>query len=258
MSRVWRHATALPLAALVVLLLVWWVGHSSTRFIPSPVDVLWATPGFLRQPDLLKNLLATISRVYIGLGIAVFAALVTVLLMSWSKRVERVLQVYVFVTLSIPSIAAALFSLMIFGISSWGVYTAVAVITFPFITIGIRDGAASVDPHMLEMAQVYRFGLWRRFRHITIPYMEPYLLAALRNANALAWKVAIIAEVFMSVNGIGAQFMRSFDFFNLEEVIFWLGIFLVCVFIVEYGILRQVERRLFRWRQSGPTRTVAG
>lgn len=245
-----RGNLLLPVAAFAVLLAVWWIGHGATKFLPSPIEVVRSFPKFITQADLLSNVIATFRRVVVGLAIATVLAVTTVVLMASSPRVARVLQVYVFVTLSIPSIAAALFALMIFGFSDVGVYSAIAVITYPFITIGIRDGVASVDKSLLELADVYRFGFWRRLRHITIPNLEPSLFAALRNAHALAWKVAIISEVFSARNGIGGQFMRAFDFFNLDVVILWLAVFLASVFVVEYGILRQIERRLFRWRQT--------
>lgn len=243
-----RGDSLLPIAAFVLLMVMWWIAYGATKFLPSPVSVVRSLPTFLTQEGFLGNVFVTLRHVLVSLAISTLLAVISVTLMASSVRVSRVIQVYIFAAFSIPSLAAAIFGLMIFGLSEVGVYFGVSVIIYPFITVGIRDGVANVDTAMLELADVYRFGLWRRLRHVIIPTMEPYLMAALRNAHALAWKVVIIAEVFSTGNGIGGQFSRAFDYFQLNEVIFWLGVFLVCVFIVEYGVLRVVERRLFRWR----------
>lgn len=258
LSRLLTANAWLPLWALIGLLVAWQLGNELTRFIPAPVDVFLRLPEFLRQDDLLSNIASSVQRVLVGMAIALVAGTATAVLMVTNRRVEQVLETYVYLALGTPSVAAVLFALMAFGLSDTGVYVAVAVITYPFITIGIKDGARSVDRTLLDMCAVYRVGFLERQRQVLIPHIAPYLLASVRNAHALAWKVAIVGEVFLARDGIGGEFERAFDSFDLEEVILWLGVFLSVLFLIEYGVIRLLERRIYRWRPPQLAPTVRG
>lgn len=236
------------------LIALWLVARQLTDTVPAPGDVIAGIPEFWREQDVVASVLASFSRVAIGLGIALVGAVFTVVAMLANERLRMMLETYVFIGLAIPSAAIALFSLMVFGLSEVGVWVAVAVIAYPFITVGIRDGALTIDRGLFEMADVYKFNWIARLRHVILPHIAPYLLASTRNAHALAWKVAIIAEVFMSRNGVGGRFSVSFDNFNLEQTMLWLAILLITLFTIEYGVLAVIERRISRWR---PVRIAA-
>lgn len=247
-----RRETVLSALSPLGLLALWLVVLQVTDAVPSPLDVARSAPDFWRSEDVIGSLAASALRVAVGLALALAGSVLTVVAMLASRRLRVVLDTYVFIGLALPSAAVALFALMVFGLSEIGVYVAVAVIAYPLVTIGIRDGALTIDRGLFEMADVYRLRWWARFRHVVLPHIAPYLLASTRNAHALAWKVAIIAEVFMSRNGVGGQFSRSFDSFNLEDTLLWLGVLLLALFVIEYAVLAVIERRIARWRPTRP------
>lgn len=238
----------LPWGSLALLLLIWAVGYRYTRFIPPPSEVLAAVPEFVANEDIVANLLASLGRVVVGLSIALVLGTLAALAMAASPRWEAFLGTYVVIGFGIPGLAAALFALMIFGLSNVGVYAAVAVVTFPFVTTSLRAGAGSIDRQLVEMAHAYNYGFWRRHRHITVPTIAPDFVSTARNMHALAWKVAIIAEVFLARDGLGAEFKKAFDLFALEPVVLWLVVFLLTLFGIEYGLLRPLDRFVHRWR----------
>lgn len=241
----------LPVLAFVLVLAIWWFGYTATRFVPSPLEVLDSVPHFIETADIWSNTVASFRRVLIGLAIAFVIGIATALLMVARPAWSHFLETYVIIAFGIPSLAAALFTLMIFGLSERGVYAAVAVITYPFITVAIRSGAQQVDPKLKQMAQVYGLTFVQRQRHIVFPTIAPYFYAAVRNMHALGWKIAIVAEVFVARDGIGGRFSTAFANFNLEDVILWLGVFLIVLFGVEYLVLKPIERRIYRWRPTG-------
>ena len=102
-----------------------------------------------------------------------------------------------------PSAIAAILALAIFKGSEIGYVLVVALITFPYMAVELRDGLASADRELDEMARVYRFGLIAQVRHVGAPFIAPYIFAALRNSHALAWKVIVVAEIFGNGPGDG-------------------------------------------------------
>lgn len=241
---------ALLLAGLGILFLGWVIGHRYTAYLPPPSEVLANAKDLLSTPGTYGHIWDSLRRLLFGLGGGFIAAFAVALLMRSNTWLRRFFEPYVFVTLTIPSLAVALFALMIFGLSEIGVYVSVAIIVFPFVVVSLNDGFANLDANLSDMSRVYRFNWWQRVRHVALPEMSPYLFSALRNSHALAWKIVVIAEVFSQQTGIGSQYKRSYDYFQLSELVVWVVFFLVVVFSVEFGIFRPWERRVFRWRTA--------
>jgi NitT/TauT family transport system permease protein len=240
----------LLLAGILVLFVAWSVGHRYSRYLPSPSTVWTDSVHLLMAPGTYSHIVDSLRRLLIGLGGGFIAAFIVSLLMRTGPWLRRFFEPYVFVTLTIPSLAVALFALMIFGLSEVGVYVSVGVIVFPFVVVSLNEGFANLDASLTDMAKVYRFGWWQRVRQVALPEMSPYLFSALRNSHALAWKIVVITEVFSQQTGIGSQYKRSYDYFQLSELVVWVLFFLIAVFAVEFGVFRPWEKRVFRWRDA--------
>jgi NitT/TauT family transport system permease protein len=122
---------------------VW--GYRYTEYLPAP-SAVWTEAGeLLALPDTYFNVWVSLRRLAIGLGLGYLAAFFVTMAMRVSKWWEAFFSLYVFVTLTVPSLAMALFSLMIFGLSETGVYFAVGVVVFPFVVIGLNNGFKTLD-----------------------------------------------------------------------------------------------------------------
>lgn len=240
---------AWSLVAVALLVPAWWLAHRSTTFIADPLVVLQALPAFLLKPQTWSNIGITVVRVVAGLSAGIVAGTVAAFLMHRSRFAAAMLSVYVTAALRTPSAIAAILALALFRGSELGYIGVVALITFPFMAIGLVDGLKSADRDLDEMARIYHFGPWRHVRHVLAPYIAPFIFAALRNAHALAWKVIVVAEIFGAAKeGFGARFENAWNYMLMVEVHLWLLVFMAVVLSVEYGVLRVAERRVFRWR----------
>jgi NitT/TauT family transport system permease protein len=238
---------ALGLLSFVAL---WVLGSATTTFVPSLGEVASALPEFLTEEDIYADIVPSVIRVLGGLAIAVFVGFWAALTMArggfWGMVVGR----YVDLALGVPSTIAALLALFIFKRSEVGVYMVVAFACFPFVALTLRQGFLSVDRRLDDMARVYRFGGWAQIRHVSIPHLVPFALASVRNEYAHAWRVVVLAELFAVNSGIGWRFAQAFDRFLLIEVALWLLTFMTLLLGTEYGVLRPLERRVLRWRES--------
>jgi NitT/TauT family transport system permease protein len=257
-DRDWRKLSyrALSLWALLLILLVWWLGSERTRFMPPTGEVLEAVPAFVTQPSTYHDILITLRRVVGALAAAMLTGFLAAYFVARKGFVGGVISTYVNLALGVPSTIAALLALFIFRRSEIGVYVVVAVITFPFIVITLLGGLRAADRRLDEMSQVYRLNTWSHIRHVALPHLVPYALAALRNENAHAWRVVVLAEVFAVSSGMGARFTRAFDRFRLVDVILWLLAFMIILLSTEYVVLRPIERYALRWRESSRTEGV--
>lgn len=236
-------------AALLLLIPAWVLAASTTTFIEHPMVVMRELPHFLADPDTWSNIGITLARVAAGLFIGVVAGFVAAFVMTRSRFMGDVLGYYVTAALRTPSAIAAILALAIFKGSEAGYALVVAFITFPYMAVGLRDGLANADRDLDEMSQVYRLSPLNQIRHVWAPFVAPFIFAALRNAHALAWKVIVVAEIFGAAKtGFGAKFEHAWSYMLMTEVHLWLLVFMVIVLFAEYGVIRQAEKFVFRWR----------
>jgi NitT/TauT family transport system permease protein len=231
-----------------VTLLAWAMFWDKTDWLSSPAETWDFFVKTIKTPTTYSNLAATALRLIIGLFLGYIGGLAAAFLMHKSQWWERFTRPYVFIALSTPGLAFCLISLMVFGLSDFGVVMAAAGTVFPFVAISLLAGLNSIDAHLTEMTEVFRFSWFDRIWHQALPEMAPHLFAAFRNVHALAWKIVVLSELFSTQNGIGYQYKQAFAFFSTKRLIVWAFFFIIMVMVVEYGILRPLERLMFRWR----------
>lgn len=252
-------AQTLSLLALSMLLLgvVWQLGYSRTVFLPSPADTWAEVRELLGEGSTYGEVGASLARLLIGLAIGTILGLIAGLAGAVSERGAGVVRTYVQITFAIPSLMAAFLALVVFGISSVGVVATVVVLVFPFVTTPVLDGLKSLDRSLGDMARVYRFSRSQHIRHVVMPHIAPYLLSGVRNAHSIGWKVLIVAEIFSVRSGIGYEFHRASDQFLMAQVLAWLAFMLIVIGAIEFLVLRPLENRSLRWRDSSTRRSSA-
>ena len=234
-----------------ILLAIWFVVHPLTRFLPSPAEVWEEGLDLIARSETYRNIFRSLRRLVIGLSAGYVLAFLVALVGRASPWWQRFFSLPVYVTITTPSLAFALFSLTVFGLTDISVYVSVAAVIFPFVVVSLHEGFASLDGRLSDMSRVYRLSKVQHLRHVSIPEMAPFLFAALRNAYALAWKIVVVTEVFSAQQvGIGAEYNRAYDFFALDTLVVWVVFFLIVVFGVEFAVFRPLERRVFRWRRT--------
>ena len=110
---------------------------------------------------------------------------------------------------SFPSIGWAILAVIWFGTSDFSViFVQVAILT-PFCLVNISEGLKELDLELLEMGRSFTRNRLKVFVRITIPLLMPYVVAALRIAYGVGWKIALVSELFGAESGIGYQMLRA-------------------------------------------------
>lgn len=227
---------------------LWWYGSQTNEFVPALGEVARAIPDFVTEEGIWADIWPSLVRVVGGLGVALLLGAAAAHLMARDRFWGQVAARYVDLTIGLPSTVVALLALFMFKRSETGVYMVVALACFPFFALTLKQGFASSDRRLGDMARVYRFGGLARLRHVLIPHLVPYTLASVRNEYAHAWRVVVLAEIFAVNSGVGWRFAQAFDRFQLLDVSLWLLTFMVILLGTEYLVLRPIERLALRWR----------
>ena len=201
---------------------------------------------------LLRGAAYTFARVQ---GSLLLGALWTVPLgvaIGLSPRLARFAQPLVQIAASVP--ATALFPVILLALLRFGGGMGVASIVLMllgtqwYILFNVIAGAIAIPSDLREVAQVFRFGSWNRWRLLILPAIFPYLVTGLLTASGGAWNASIIAEYFhfrggtLRTVGLGSIISSATDAGRMDVLL--AATMLMAVIVVTMN--RLVWRRLYR------------
>ena len=128
---------------------------------------------------------------------------------------------------TVPVISVILIAL--FWLKSGSVPLFVSVLmTFPVMFTAIRSGFLQNDSSLMQMAQVYNFTKFQKFRYIQLPNLVPFFLNGLVSVFGLTWKVVAAGEV-LSVPEYGIGSVLQLNQVHLESAsVFAVTLIFVC------------------------------
>jgi NitT/TauT family transport system permease protein len=135
-----------------------------------------------------------------------------------------------------------------FGLTEIAAIAAVALNKIPTVIVTVREGARALDPDYLDVARVYRFGRWRTLRHVIVPQLTPYLVAAARSGLSLIWKIVLVVELLGRSDGVGFQLGLFFQLFDVKMILAYTLAFVVVIQVLEFAVMQPLERYASRWR----------
>ena len=249
----WGTRLRAKLSAGFAILLVWQVGVSlfAANFVAKPVGVVRALPGVLAEAAFQQAVWSTLSAVFQGLTIALIAGTMVGVAMGRVRVLDRMLNIYVNGLYTMPMIALLPLLTIWFG---YGLDARLATIIFAAffsIVINARDGARSVPPEYLEVCRAYRAPARFVWFDITVFSSLPYLIAGFRLAAGRALVGAVIAEFFVSIEGVGMYVLSHARSFKHNEAV--VGVFALALFGLAFELtMIWVMRRYFPWyRREG-------
>jgi ABC-type nitrate/sulfonate/bicarbonate transport system permease component len=72
-----------------------------------------------------------------------------------------------------------------------------------YILFNVIAGAMAVPTDLKEVARIFCFTTWDRWRFLVLPAIFPYLITDMITASGGAWNASIVAEYFHFQGGIG-------------------------------------------------------
>lgn len=227
-------AKVLGNGSLLMLVVLWEVLSRSgwNQVIPGPVQVSRSLFIVLQEKAFLFDVAASCVRVVCSLAAALLIGGLLALLPFWFPPSKAIVHETIkpFFN-SFPAIAWALLASIWFGVSNFTTVFVQTAILIPFCLVNISEGVRLLDRDLLEMGRSFTTKRGRVFVSITLPLLLPYIVSALRSAYGVAWKIALVAELFGARSGLGFAMLRA------ESISDMTGVFAICLVIVFMGIV---------------------
>jgi NitT/TauT family transport system permease protein len=202
--------------------------------------------------ELLRSAGITFLRVNLALLIGAVWTIPVGVAIGFSLRLSRLLQPLAQLAASIP--ATALFPVILLGLIRLrgGVEIAAMLLmllgTQWYILFNVIAGAMAIPTDLKEVAQVFRFNAFERWRHLILPGIFPYLVTGLVTASGGAWNASIVAEYFhfrgriVQAPGLGSTISSASDAGHFNVLLASTLIMATVVVLIN----RLVWRRLYR------------
>lgn len=212
-------AFARGMAGVAVLLAIWEgfarSGMFSTAMTP-PLGavgaVIWT---MLADGSFIKNALATLVRVFIGLSISFAVAVPLGVMMARSWVTERIFLPVLSVLLPIPSLAWVPLFILWFGIGNLATILVVIYASIFPLVYSVWTGVRAVNPLWLRAATVMGADEATLFRKVIWPGSLPYVITGLRLAFGRAWIGVIGGELLASPKlGLGEIIFTAAEFLD--------------------------------------------
>ena len=230
--------------------LVWWYASRNTpSFIfPSPAKVFAAIGDLLQSATFGHDVGATTSRVFSGFLIAAVAGTVAGLVLGSNRRLADFFEPVLAVLNTISSAIWAIFAIIWFGISDATTVFVVFMTAFPLVLTNVWQGTTAVDRQYIDLARSFRMSQSQILLKIYLPSILPYFFSGARLAFGFGWRVSLVAETLGSSDGIGYRLRQAADLVQSDKVFAWTLLLVALMLVLEAGLLKPLERALFRWK----------
>ena len=221
---------------MLLAILGWWLTARGVPdfVLPSPAQVLATLARFAVEPALLYHLGVSFLRVTAAVTAAMIIAVALALAARRSALVMAVIEQRLLVILnSFPSVGWAILGVIWFQVSNATVIFIEVAIVLPFCLINALEGFRQIDTELEEMGRSMSHSPLRLFMRVTLPLVMPFLVAGLRIAFGICWKIALVAELFGSQSGLGYLLLRAQSTSDAAMVFACCFVIVLVVFAVD-------------------------
>ena len=205
---------------------------------------------------ILKGALFTFLRVNCALLLASAWTIPVGVAIGFQPRLARIAQPLAQIVASVP--AVAVFPILLVGLLRVGGGMGIGSImlmllgTQWYILFNVIAGAMAIPSDLKEVATLFRFTRWQRWRTVILPGIFPFLITGLVTASGGAWNASIISEYFLlkgqvlQTTGLGAQISAATSAGHFQVLL--MATIVMALMVVT--INRLVWRPLFRLAET--------
>jgi sulfonate transport system permease protein len=193
----------LPVGVALAWELAVWGGLSNGRLVPPPTKIFATIAELQRSGELVRHIVATLTRVFAGFGLGVVAGTLLGAVSGYWGLARRLLDPTVQALRAVPSIAWVPLFILWLGIFETSKIALIAAGVFFPVYLGVMGAIMAVDRKIVEVGRTFRLSGPAMIRRILLPAVLPAYVVALRVGLGLGWMFVIAAEFMGASEGLG-------------------------------------------------------
>lgn len=232
--------------ALIFWTVVWHlaaVAMDNPLLLPGPVQVLRCLGNLMLTASFWQTVAVSIGRILLGILLAILLGSLLAVVTT-SCRLLEVLIAPAMTAMQATPVASFTILVLIWMDRDYVPVLICGMMVLPVVYNSVSTGIRVTDPHLLEMAKVYRLSKFQTLRRIWIPSVMPFFRTACLNSIGLGWKAGIAAEVLtVPKHSIGRMIADSKLYLMTEELFASTLVVIVLSLLLQNLMLRLLNRR---------------
>jgi len=252
--------------AILVVVLGAWQYLTGIKAISRTPGLYWIDPFFISRPSAIvarfvyltsgevrltiwRMALSTVQSTIWGFLVGISTGFGAGLGLGRHDRLARILEPYIIAFNSLPRIALVPLITMIFGFGLLAKIVLAWTIVFFIVFFNTFQGARSVDADLIHSARFLGASQRQIMRTVVVPSTLAWAFASMTPSISFALIGVVVGEFLggESGGGLGYLIIQSLGTLNAADMMVALLTLGVIGIVMALGI-RQVERRLLRWR----------
>ncbi len=209
-KRIWRETWPNRLfwggIGIFLLLMAWEMAsrlHSGLVVASVPDTLFTGFDLLAHRSFLIHHCAVSLGRIAGALILAVIIGVVSGVIAGLIPEVRVILAPLRWMLMTVPGVVVVVVFMLWFGMGNIMVVSIAATMAVPVIYINVADAILLVDKKLLEVAQVYNFGIMTTLTKIyAMAVIGPFLSALIIAVSGII-RVVILAEVLGANEGIG-------------------------------------------------------
>lgn len=243
---------ALPVLTIVALILAWEYGVKWTEtpayLVPLPGAVLAALKRGIVDGVLWPDIGTSVLELYIGYFCGCGAALISAILVSEFKPLERAIYPVIVGLQSVPKVALAPLIIVWFGFELQSKIIMVSLICFFPTFVSSVVGLKSYNTDLADMYRAFNASRRQIFLSVKLPSAANGIFAGLEISIVLALHGMVVAEFIASRRGLGHVIEASRVSFDVA-LMFAAVVILAVIGVVSNQLIKFIRRKVVFWER---------
>ncbi|MEU2257967.1 ABC transporter permease [Nocardia xishanensis] len=236
-----------------LLVAAWVIGSAAGAIdpetLPAPWTVAQTAGDLISDGRLQSNLLTSVQRAGIGLGLGVVIGVLLALAAGLSRVGEALLDGPVQIKRAIPTLALIPLFIVWFGIGEEMKLIVITTSVLVPVYINTHAHLRSVDARYVELAETVQLSRAGFVRRIALPGSLPGFFIGLRLAVTISWLALVVVEQVNATSGIGYLMTQARTYGQIDVIVVGLVIYGLLGLFGDIAV-RALERRALAWRQT--------
>lgn len=206
----------------IALVLIWHfsaIALAKPYILPEPMETLEAFLQLVFSSSFHSALFYTLLRVLSVVAASTFLGIVIGILAGRYAVLEHLLSPLVLLIKTVPTIVLIVY-VVLWMSGYWAPIFVTILITFPVVYGNVLEGYKRIDEKLIELTDVYQFGLVKKMRTVLFPSIKPYIQSSVLTIGGLGLKVVIASEVLSQTHdSLGRSFQIARMNIDTSEVL---------------------------------------
>lgn len=207
-----KHQIVYKILAAAVWILVWqlvsmWLKQEI--LLASPVSVVKRLTELVWTMDFWKSVAFSFERIILGFSLALILGTVFAALSYCFFAVEVLMEPLILVIKATPVASFIILCLIWIPSRNLSVFISFLMV-FPVVYTNLLEGLRQTDGQLLEMADSFGAGSWKKVQFVYLSQVMPYAVTACKLGLGLCWKAGVAAEVIgIPTGSIGEKLYKA-------------------------------------------------